>query len=386
MLTFNIYHNKRQWKFLLLVAAIVIGFFTLSYTDNLIEKLSVEERKKVELWAEGSRLLVSDQDMGDNLTFVLRVIAENETVPVILTDENDNINSYRNLDERKAKHPDYLQRQLELMKEQHERIVIDLPDGHKNYIYYKDSYLLQQLSYYPYIQLGLIGLFILVSYFAFSSARKAEQNQVWVGMSKETAHQLGTPISSLMAWMEILKQEPANREYVDEIWKDINRLETIAQRFSKIGSTAVLNTCDLNMVLNNAVNYMRSRTSDKVKFTVNLPSEYPIEVPLNTSLFEWVVENLCKNAVDAMNGSGELKIDVNQNPYYVFIDFSDTGKGIPKSKFNTVFQPGYTTKERGWGLGLSLAKRIVEQYHQGKIHIKSSEINKGTTIRIVLKK
>lgn len=386
MLTFNIYHNKRQWKFLLLVAAIVIGFFTLSYTDNLIEKLSVEERKKVELWAEGSRLLVSDQDMGDNLTFVLRVIAENETVPVILTDENDNINSYRNLDERKAKHPGYLQHQLELMKEQHERIVIDLPDGHKNYIYYKDSYLLQQLSYYPYIQLGLIGLFILVSYFAFSSARKAEQNQVWVGMSKETAHQLGTPISSLMAWMEILKQEPANREYVDEIWKDINRLETIAQRFSKIGSTAVLNTCDLNMVLNNAVNYMRSRTSDKVKFTVNLPSEYPIEVPLNTSLFEWVVENLCKNAVDAMNGSGELKIDVNQNPYYVFIDFSDTGKGIPKSKFNTVFQPGYTTKERGWGLGLSLAKRIVEQYHQGKIHIKSSEINKGTTIRIVLKK
>lgn len=386
MLTFNIYHNKRQWKFLLLVAAIVIGFFTLSYTDNLIEKLSVEERKKVELWAEGSRLLVSDQDMGDNLTFVLRVIAENETVPVILTDENDNINSYRNLDERKAKHPGYLQRQLELMKEQHERIVIDLLDGHKNYIYYKDSYLLQQLSYYPYIQLGLIGLFILVSYFAFSSARKAEQNQVWVGMSKETAHQLGTPISSLMAWMEILKQEPANREYVDEIWKDINRLETIAQRFSKIGSTPVLNTCDLNMVLNNAVNYMRSRTSDKVKFTVNLPSEYPIEVPLNTSLFEWVVENLCKNAVDAMNGSGELKIDVNQNPYYVFIDFSDTGKGIPKSKFNTVFQPGYTTKERGWGLGLSLAKRIVEQYHQGKIHIKSSEINKGTTIRIVLKK
>lgn len=382
----NIYTNKRQWKLLLLIVAIVIGFFSLEYTNQLIKKLSDEERKKVELWAEGTRQLANNSNIDQDVTFILEVITKNETVPVILADENDNIISFRNLDETRLHQKDYLNKQLALMKVQHDSIVIDLQFGHKNYIYYKDSTLLTQLSYYPYIQLSLISLFILVSYFAFSSSRKAEQNQVWVGMSKETAHQLGTPISSLMAWMEILDQEEGNKEYVKEMWKDIRRLETVTQRFSKIGSAPVLKPVDIGPVLNNVAQYMKSRTSDRINYQVNIPSSHPIIVPVNASLFEWVIENLCKNSVDAMDGTGQIKIDLSENPYYVFIDISDTGKGIPKSKFKSIFQPGFTTKERGWGLGLSLSQRIVEQYHKGKIFVKLSEIGKGTVIRVLLKK
>lgn len=382
----NIYTNKRQWKLLLLIVAIVIGFFSLEYTNQLIKKLSDEERKKVELWAEGTRQLANSSNIDQDVTFILEVITKNETVPVILADENDNIISFRNLDETRLHQKDYLNKQLALMKVQHDSIVIDLQFGHKNYIYYKDSTLLTQLSYYPYIQLSLISLFILVSYFAFSSSRKAEQNQVWVGMSKETAHQLGTPISSLMAWMEILDQEEGNKEYVKEMWKDIRRLETVTQRFSKIGSAPVLKPVDIGPVLNNVAQYMKSRTSDRINYQVNIPSSHPIIVPVNASLFEWVIENLCKNSVDAMDGTGQIRIDLSENPYYVFIDISDTGKGIPKSKFKSIFQPGFTTKERGWGLGLSLSQRIVEQYHKGKIFVKLSEIGKGTVIRVLLKK
>lgn len=382
----NIYTNKRQWKLLLLIVAIVIGFFSLEYTNQLIKKLSDEERKKVELWAEGTRQLANSSNIDQDVTFILEVITKNETVPVILADENDNIISFRNLDESKLNQKDYLSKQLALMKVQHDSIVIDLQYGHKNYIYYKDSTLLTQLSYYPYIQLSLISLFILVSYFAFSSSRKAEQNQVWVGMSKETAHQLGTPISSLMAWMEILDQEEGNKDYVKEMWKDIRRLETVTQRFSKIGSAPVLKPVDIGPVLNNVAQYMKSRTSNRINYQVNIPVSHPIIVPVNASLFEWVIENLCKNSVDAMDGTGHIRIDLSENPYYVFIDISDTGKGIPKSKFKSIFQPGFTTKERGWGLGLSLSQRIVEQYHKGKIFVKLSELGKGTVIRVLLKK
>ncbi len=382
----NIYTNKRQWKLLLLIVAIVIGFFSLEYTNQLIKKLSDEERKKVELWAEGTRQLANSSNIDQDVTFILEVITKNETVPVILADENDNIISFRNLDESKLNQKDYLSKQLALMKVQHDSIVIDLQYGHKNYIYYKDSTLLTQLSYYPYIQLSLISLFILVSYFAFSSSRKAEQNQVWVGMSKETAHQLGTPISSLMAWMEILDQEEGNKDYVKEMWKDIRRLETVTQRFSKIGSAPVLKPVDIGPVLNNVAQYMKSRTSNRINYQVNIPVSHPIIVPVNASLFEWVIDNLCKNSVDAMDGTGHIRIDLSENPYYVFMDISDTGKGIPKSKFKSIFQPGFTTKERGWGLGLSLSQRIVEQYHKGKIFVKLSELGKGTVIRVLLKK
>ncbi|PLW98672.1 MAG: ATP-binding protein, partial [Marinilabiliales bacterium] len=242
-----------------------------------------------------------------------------------------------------------------------------------------------QLSYYPYIQLGVIFLFILVSYFAFSVSRKAEQNQVWVGMSKETAHQLGTPISSLLAWLELLKIEGVRQDVYQEVEKDVKRLETITERFSKIGSAPVLKPINIVEVIDNAVQYIKSRASKKIQFVVDQPND-EILIPLNVALFEWVIENICKNAIDAMDGNGTIEINVQDHTQVVYIDIKDTGKGIPKSKFKTIFQPGYTTKERGWGLGLSLTKRIIESYHSGKVFIKSSELGKGTVFRIALKR
>ncbi len=367
--------------------AVVIGGLSLWYTNILIEELSVEERNKVELWAEATKQLISSEDVNQDLGFLVKVITDNETVPVMLVDENGEIIESRNLDSVKSNDNEYLLEQKAIMGEQHERLEIILPDDHKNYIYYKDSILLTKLFYYPFIQLGVIFLFILVSYFAFSASRKYEQNQVWVGMAKETAHQLGTPISSLMAWVELLKiKKDADLQMISEVEKDISRLEIITDRFSKIGSTPVLKDVNIIDVLETSVNYIKSRSSKKVIFNMNFINQKEVVAPMNVSLFEWVVENLCKNAIDAMNGAGEISIDISDHVQVIYIDIKDTGKGIPKSKYKTVFQPGYTTKQRGWGLGLSLTKRIVEFYHSGKIFIKSSEINKGTTFRLVLNK
>ena len=381
----NIYSQRQNWKIFLMVVALMIGAASLYYTNKLVKEISTEEKKKVELWANGTRQLANiNQDMGD-ISFVFEVIKNNTTVPVILTNEKDEIISYRNLDSLKATNPEYLKDQLKKMREQRPPISIALLNGEKNYIFYKDSMLLMQLRWYPFFQLAVIALFLFVSYLAFNSSRNAEQNQVWIGMAKETAHQLGTPISSLMAWIELLKLKEAEKEYHSEIEKDLERLQTIADRFSKIGSAPKLKESNLLSVLENAIDYIKKRTSEKVKFHISSTlEESSLEVPLNIPLFEWVIENIFKNAIDAMNGEGQITVAVSNHKDMIWIDISDTGKGIPKSKFKTIFKPGFTTKSRGWGLGLTLVKRIVEDYHAGQIFVKQSEINKGTTFRIVL--
>ena len=382
----NIYTKKQKWKLLLLFVALLIAAASILTTNNLVKQLSKEERKKVELWALGMRQLSGLDNQEKDYTFILEVIKNNETVPVILTDKNGNVVSTRNLDPDRENDPEYLEHQLEKMKKENEPIEIILLDGNKNYIYYKESVLLTRLFYFPIIQFVVMIIFLLVAYLAFSTSRKAEQNQVWVGMSKETAHQLGTPTSSLLANLELLKLKKADQEIVDEFEKDINRLEKITERFSKIGSVPKLKKQDIVPVLVNAVNYIKARSSDKINFQFNFSANDQILLPFNASLFEWVIENLCKNAIDSMEGVGTLSVILDDRIQYLYIDIKDQGKGIPKSKYTTIFQPGFTTKKRGWGLGLSLSKRIIEAYHNGKIFVYHSEINKGTIIRIVLKK
>ncbi len=371
---------------LLLIIAIFIGISSFVITNNLVKKLAVEERKKVELWALGMRQLSSLDSEEKDYTFILEVIKNNETVPVILTDKEGNIISTRNLDPHKENNKEYLAKQLEKMKKDKDPIEIMLLDGNMNYIYYKESILLIRLFYFPIIQFGVIFLFLFVSYLAFSTSRKAEQNQVWVGMSKETAHQLGTPTSSLMASLELLKLKKVDPEITNEFEKDVKRLEIITERFSKIGSKPKLRKQNIITVLLNAVDYIKARSSKKVNFKYNFAENDIINVPFNPSLFEWVIENLCKNAIDSMEGNGNITINIDDRIQYLFIDIIDDGKGIPKSKYKTIFQPGYTTKQRGWGLGLSLSKRIIEIYHDGKIFVNHSEIDKGTNMRIVLRK
>lgn len=382
----NIYTRKQRWKLFLLIVAIGIGVGSLLYTHRLVNRLSEEERKKVELWAEATRQISDISSEPGDISFALSVLTDNTTVPVILTDAANTIISTRNLDSLLLKDSLYLASELREMQEQHAPIEIEFAANQKNYIYYKDSFLLTQLRYYPFFQLAVITLFLLVSYLAFSSSRKAEQNQVWVGMAKETAHQLGTPLSSLMAWLEYLKSKPQPDEHVQEIEKDIIRLNTITERFSKIGAAPSLKKENLTTVMQNSMDYVRTRTSSKVRFTLDNKQHFDVEAPLNVPLFEWVLENLFKNAIDAMVGEGAITVSIMDQQQFVYIDIADTGKGIPKSKYKTVFKPGYTSKSRGWGLGLSLSKRIVEEYHGGQIFVKSSELNKGTVFRIVLKK
>ncbi len=379
----SIYYKKQWWKIILFSIAVIIGVSSLYYTNILVKRLSIEERKKVEIWAEATRLTNESDNSGKILSFLLQVIQNNRTVPVILTDSSNKILSWRNLDSIKATNPEYVKAQLASMKKEKEPIVINLSNSNKNYIYYHESYLLQQLTYYPFIQLGVILLFIVVAYLAFSASRKAEQNQVWVGLTKETAHQLGTPTSSLMAWSELMKERLPEIELVSELEKDVKRLEIITERFSKIGSKPTLKPTNLLETIISAVEYLKNRTSDKIIFKFEFPEE-ETTILLNRSLFEWVIENLCKNSVDAISNEGKITIGVKELKNKILIDIADTGKGIPKSKYNTIFNPGYTTKTRGWGLGLSLVKRIVENYHKGKIFVLNSEIGKGTTIRIVL--
>lgn len=317
-------------------------------------------------------------------SFITEVVNNYASVPVLITDGSKKIMiASGNLGNEDVKDKASLDELIAKMSKQNLPIAIDLGAGEKNYIFYQDSSLLLLIKYFPFIQLGVIAFLILIGYSLFSTARKAEQNQVWVGMAKETAHQLGTPLSSLIAWNELMKARGGNEDLI-EIEKDINRLETITERFSKIGSKPQLDKHNIKEVLTHAMDYMRSRTSKKIEFT--LKSDTNVEVKCNVALFEWVVENLIRNAADAMEGEGQINIHVFDQSQFVYIDIEDTGKGIPKSKFKTVFKPGYTTKKRGWGLGLSLTKRIIENYHGGKIFIKGSEIDKGTIFRIVLNK
>lgn len=382
----NIYTRKQRWKLVLLFIALAIGVGSLLYTNQLVKKLSAEEKKKVELWAEATRQISDINAEPGDISFALSVLTDNTTVPVILTDERHQVISTRNLDSLRIEDSLFVAAELAEMKEQHEPIEIAFAEDQKNFIFYKDSYLLTQLRYYPYFQLAVIALFLGVSYLAFSSSRKAEQNQVWVGMAKETAHQLGTPLSSLMAWLEYLKSKPQPEEHLPEIEKDLIRLNTITERFSKIGAAPALKKENMTQVLQSSVDYIRTRTSSRVVFSLQNQQNYDVEAPVNVPLFEWVLENLFKNAIDAMSGEGSITIRIADQHQFVYIDVTDTGKGIPKSKYKTVFKPGYTSKNRGWGLGLSLSKRIVEEYHGGQIFVKNSEPNKGTTFRIVLKK
>lgn len=371
---------------MLLAAAILIGLVSLWYTNNLVNKLAEEERKKVELWAQALRQLADISVESGDVNFTLKVLQDNNTVPSILVDDKGVIVSSRNLDSTRAGDEAYIQQQLLKMKSHHDPIEILYAKNQRNYIYYEDSALLYQLRYYPYFQLGIIALFLVVSYLAFSTSRRAEQNQVWVGMAKETAHQLGTPLSSLMAWVEYFKSRDGDSAHIVELEKDINRLNTITERFSKIGSTPVLKKENIIEVIENSIAYIRTRTSSKVIFEINNSHAHQVFAPMNVPLFEWVLENLFKNAIDAISGEGKITINILDQQQFVYIDISDTGKGIPKSKFKTVFKPGYTSKTRGWGLGLSLSKRIVEEYHNGHIFVKSSEHDKGTVFRIVLNK
>jgi signal transduction histidine kinase len=376
----NIYKKKQLWKALLLFGAFVIAFASLVYTNTLVKRLVKEESKKVELVAEATRRLISET--GD-ITFYHDIILGNSTVPVILVDNQGNIITWRNLDSLKVENdPQYLSKRVNKMKANIKPIEILVYEDQKQFIYFEHSILIDMLAFYPYMQLSIIGLFILISYFAFSSSRNAEQNQVWVGMSKETAHQLGTPLSSLIGWIEYLKTTKLEASIVDEISKDVSRLETITDRFSKIGSEPNFEYVSVKEIIDKVIVYLRLRISDKVEISVTGNSMYKLK--LCVPLFEWVIENMTKNATDAMEGKGIMKINILKEEDKLMIDLSDTGKGIPKQDFKKVFKPGFTSKKRGWGLGLSLVRRIVEDQHKGKIYVKSSEIGKGTVFRIEL--
>ncbi len=377
----EIYIVKQHWKLFLLITAICIGISSLLYTHHLVNKLASEERKKVELWAEATQLLAQSSHNTD-LNFLLKVIENNNTVPVILCDDDNQIVFFRNLDSIHASKKDYLQNELIGMKHRHAPIVITLNVGKKNFIYYNDSILIKQLTIYPYIQLFVIGIFILISYFAFNSSRKAEQNKVWLGLSRETAHQLGTPTSSLMAWVELLKDKMDESEIVEELEKDVNRLNVITERFSKMGSQPILEMVDLKKVLADVILYMKNRMPGTAH--LDLMVEGPVFLWINTQLFSWVIENLLKNSLDAIKNEGNIEVKVHKNHKLVSIDIIDNGIGISKRNMKRIFKPGYTTKSRGWGLGLSLSKRIIENFHNGKIFVLQSEPNVCTIFRIIL--
>lgn len=380
----DIYRKKQRWKQILLASAIFIGVGSLWYTNMLVNDIETTERQKVELWAEAIRIM-NQADFDTDLAFPFSVIESNTHIPVILTDSEGNILNYKNLDSTRIKDDRYLQKQLSHARIENDSLLINLGDDEYQCIYYRDSILLRRLIFFPYVQLGVIILFILVSYLAFSVSRKAEQNEVWTGMSKETAHQLGTPISSLMGWLELLKQTDMDPGILGEIKKDASRLEKITDRFSKIGSKPTLKETDLTRIITSSMEYIRSRGPESIEYLVDLPGK-PVMARINETLFEWVIENLCKNAIDAIQGKGRIILHAVESEKNIIIDVEDSGKGISKSRFRTIFKPGYTTKKRGWGLGLSLSKRIIESYHHGKIFVLSSDHGVSTVIRIILKK
>ena len=376
---------KRISKRLLLLSAFIIGAAILWYTNNLVDDLRREERTKVNIWANATKQTTDIDNLDEDISFVFEVINHNKTIPVILVDDNGSILYHKNFPSKKANNNDYLKSQLEIMKESHEPIVFEYADGKYNKIYYKDSILLTRLKIFPYVILVVISLFIVTGYFAFSNSRKSEQNKVWAGMARETAHQIGTPLSSLMGWVTLLHDQGGNEEVVSEMNKDISRLQMITERFSKIGSQPELKNQDVNTIVQRSFYYMKDRSSSKINFKLDV-SDHAMFSFLNTQLFGWVIENIMRNAIDALQGKGEIKVEVKDHSKNVIIDISDNGKGIKSSQLKTVFEPGYTTKLRGWGLGLSLVKRIVEDYHKGQVYILHSELGKGSTFRISLLK
>ncbi|ERJ78154.1 HAMP domain-containing histidine kinase [Prevotella melaninogenica] len=380
----------RQVKLFLVVAAILIAVASLLVSRFLTRDLAEQERSKMQVWAEAMKSL-SAADENTDLSLVLKVLDENHTIPVVVLDNEGVVTEFRNIEIKARNAKDsllYVTSQGQQMKASGQVIRIALSKNHNDYIdvCYDDSLMLKRIAIYPYVQLGVVMLFVIVAIFALLTSKRAEQNKVWVGLSKETAHQLGTPISSLMAWTTILKETYPEDELLPEMDKDVKRLQLIADRFSKIGSVSETVPSSLNDVLRHVVDYMDRRTSKKIEMKTELPAD-DIIINLNASLFEWVIENLCKNAVDAMGGKlGSITLRLEETDKRAIVEVSDTGKGIKKKDIRNVFRPGFTTKDRGWGLGLSLAKRIVEEYHHGKIYVKSSEVGKGTTFRIELRK
>lgn len=375
-----------HWKSYLVVFALAIVGFALYYFNRVAKDMEIEEQKKVAVLVEAIRTVASTPNQTQtDITFASKVITENKTIPLIITDEDGKIGEHMNLDSaRIASDPGYLKRKYEEFKKLHIPIPYDYSTAGmpgKSYLVYGDSVLLGRLRYYPLLILAIIVFFLLIVVIAISNAQRSIQNQVWVGMSKETAHQLGTPLSSIVAWTELLKENESNREWVEEMEKDVSRLQLIAERFSKIGSVPQLKEENLVSRLQAMVEYMRMRKPQKVMIDFE-HDEDDVQVLLSGPLFDWVIENLIRNALDAMEGEGRILIKLHNQPRIVTIDLSDTGKGIPKNNFKKVFAPGFSTKQRGWGLGLSLARRIIEKYHNGSIFVKSSEPGKGTTFRI----
>ena len=391
-------YNQQRWKFALLIFAAFIAGASLLYTNYLVRNLSQSERTKAEVWAMSTRSIITMPDPDDDLITFIYAVRDSLALPAIIADEQDNIIYWRDLDSTKTNlledegtaagleyEPQYFDKQLAIMKKSHAPIIIDLPNGGQWFVYYKDSLLLNQLRFFPYVQLTLIAIFLGIAYTVFNSIRKSEQNLVWVGLAKEAAHQLGTPISSLMAWLELVrtKFDAEKDPLLYEMENDVKRLEVVADRFSKIGSTPALHPHNLYKVVVDFVNYFKVRTSDKIIF--NVSGDTKVQALLNVPLFDWVLENLLKNAANAIESAGRIDIVISDNiaKEQIFIDISDTGKGIPRTKFEAVFQPGFTTRKRGWGLGLSLTKRMIE-HHKGQIFVKESELDKGTTFRIIL--
>lgn len=404
----GIYEIRRYGTVLFLAVALAVVAAFLYVSNSLVADLSVQERARMQIWADATREIINvssgpaDDASGDplapppaNLNFLFSIIEDNRNIPVLLTDDDDHIIDHRNFTDLpepvdslrplyiSPANLEFLLRKLEELKHTQNVIHINISPGVAQHLYYEDSTLLKSLSYYPYIQLTVMLAFILVVYFAVLSTKKAEQNKVWVGLSKETAHQLGTPISSLMAWLELMRGMGVDPEMVSEMDKDVKRLATIASRFSKIGSVPSMERENLNEIVERSVSYMATRISSRIRLSARLsPGELPVNI--SAPLFEWVMENLIKNAVDAMEGHGSITVTTAAQADRAIVEVTDTGKGIPRKHFKTIFNPGYTTKKRGWGLGLALAKRIIGQYHKGEICVAASDPGKATTFRITL--
>jgi signal transduction histidine kinase len=377
-----------NWRTGLAFIAILIVSSSVFYSQYLAKKIAKEERIRVEQWVEAARLLVNDST-GVSNKLVTLIIPENKTIPIIVTNERGKIVNTANLDTSKlSADSNYAYRLLKQFSTQNNPIEwVDPNDStHRDYFYYGHTSLLNEVQYYPLVQLFIVALFIVITIITITTRNKSTQNQVWAGMAKETAHQLGTPISSLEGWVEMLKENPANNNITPELKKDVDRLKLVSDRFGKIGSTPQLETHNILAEINQMVEYIRKRATGKVQFIINNHEQSVVMANVSPPLFDWVIENLLKNALDAMEGRGSITVDIRENSDDIYIDISDTGKGIAAANIKNVFKPGFTTKKRGWGLGLSLAKRIVEQFHNGKLFVKQSELGKGTTFRIVLTK
>ncbi len=392
----NIYDSRRIWKMVLLAMSLVLVSVFIYFSNSLVKDLAKQERERMQIWADATREMVTSTDA--DVDFLLSIIQGNHNIPVLLVDDKNNIIEQRNfklpepndslkmIDEYTAINKQFLQKKLNKLRKTTNNIEIKIDDSTRQVLYYEDSDVLRRLAYYPYIQLAVMLLFIAIAYFALISVKKAEQNRVWVGLSKETAHQLGTPISSLMAWTQMLESMGIDKEIINDMDTDVHRLSVIADRFSKIGSMPDKELTFINEAVESSLNYMRTRIPKHVTLTVHTDDEKNCGVMLCQPLFEWVMENLTKNAVDAMSGEGRIDIVVTSDAQHAYLYVKDIGKGIARRNFKNVFNPGFTTKKRGWGLGLTLVKRIIEEYHNGKIYVKDSEVGKGTTFAIEIPK